>query len=257
MINNKIISLAVIQPNTLGLRAGRINHADFDKIHQKLIALGIHERYSEILANTLLRVKSGSIDLLVKWSILSEEEANILKQESSKDKTTNIIEMIQQTTHSGFSYEIKKLLSKYQSSPKINIDKLHPTKQTHLLSRLVPVAELERIIRLGVSPNTLFDILDSQFELIEQIDEAMAFVKEHKTGLDKDSIIWRFFIMNGLALGKKNYLEAEEFVKQNAYKFRKGHRESDTGRTATWRYVANHGLEGAKNYILSLSSTNP
>ncbi|MDD4527512.1 MAG: hypothetical protein PHF25_05685 [Candidatus Margulisbacteria bacterium] len=243
-MRKKTISLPITPPPKLGLKAGRINAVAFQQITQTLTDLSIPKSYSEKLANTILRLTPGSIDLLVKWKLLAEQEAEIIKLRD----LVSITKMIKNTKQAGFTSEIKKLLASYISSPNIQINKLSKNRQTHLLSRLVPVNKLEKLVNppLNVSLNTVFEILDSRFELIEQIDEALQFVTEHKTEMNGDSIIWRFFIMYGLNVGKENFLEAELFVEANAHKFRKGYRESDTGKTAAWRNIADYGLAETK-----------
>jgi len=241
-MRKKTISLPINPPPKLGLKAGRINAVAFQQITQTLTDLSIPKSYSEKLANTILRLTPGSIDLLVKWKLLAEQEAEIIKLRDP----VSIIKMIKNTKQAGFTSEIKKLLTGYISSPIIQMDKLSDRRKICLLSRLVPVAELEKLFNLGVPINTVFEILDSRFELIAQIEEALVFVKKHNAEMNGDAFAWRFLIMYGLKNCEVRFEEAKLFVEQNAHNFVSGHRNSDTGKRAAWRYIADYGLAETK-----------
>jgi hypothetical protein len=245
MLNHKIIALTKRQPSSLGLKKGRISQYSANQITKAFIEKEFPINYSQQLANTLLRLKDGSINLLTKWKIISEQEADILKI----NDLTSTLKIINETDNYNFTNNIKKLLVEYSTSPIIKMDELSSHRKACLLSRLIPVSEIEKIANLGVPINTFFEIIDSRFELIEQIEEAVLFVNKHNVEMNGDAFAWRFLIMYGLKHGEARFEEAKLFVEQNSARFIKGNRNSDTGRTAAWRYVSDFGLEKAKAYL--------
>ncbi|MEI7998950.1 MAG: hypothetical protein WCH62_05535, partial [Candidatus Omnitrophota bacterium] len=126
-----------------------------------------------------------------------------------------------------------------------------------LLSRLIPVSEIIKHQSQGIPLNSIFEILKTRFEIIEQMVEAKKFVDSHLGELgdmnNVESYAWRFLVMEGLESAQRRFPEAVAFVNANAYKFKSITRSSDSGRTAAWKYIYNHGLNAAIEYAKTLS----
>lgn len=240
-MNKKIVSLS-IKPTVLGLKSGGISRKAFQQITVALQKQNMSIKDSRQLANTFLRLTPDSIDLLVKWNVFSEQEADILKTADYAAITS----MIEGNFYPNFILNIKKLLDGYDSSPLIKKEVFSAQRKTIVLSRLIPVSEIEKLTNKGVPFDIVFKILRYRFNLISQIEQAILFAKEHQAEMNGSYFAWMFLITHGFENGKALFEESMLFLKDNARYFVN---QKDSGKNAGWTFICYYGLEAAKKVV--------